>query len=101
MVFIDKTRDGVVSAVTDVEVRDVVCGQNHVVSVCTGSCLAFSRHFIECIVYCYWVICIDGSVMVKPLACNSRGRGIESAIPLPGSDLVQVLTHVCLSYQAA
>ena len=32
MVFIDKTRDGVVSAVTDVEVRDVACGQNHVVS---------------------------------------------------------------------
>ena len=32
MVFIEKTRDGVVSAVTDVEVRDVVCGQNHVVS---------------------------------------------------------------------
>jgi len=31
MVFIDKTRDGVVSAVTDVEVRDVACGQNHVV----------------------------------------------------------------------
>ena len=32
LVFIEKSRDGVVSAVTDVEVRDVVCGQNHVVS---------------------------------------------------------------------
>jgi len=32
MVFIEKSRDGVVSAVTDVEVQDVVCGQNHVVS---------------------------------------------------------------------
>jgi len=32
MVFIEKSRDGVVSAVTDVEVHDVVCGQNHVVS---------------------------------------------------------------------
>ena len=32
IVFIEKTRDGIVSAVTDVEVRDVVCGANHVVS---------------------------------------------------------------------
>jgi len=42
MVFIEKTRDGVVSAVTDVEVRDVVCGQNHVVSPSLICCLCCS-----------------------------------------------------------
>jgi alpha-tubulin suppressor-like RCC1 family protein len=31
MVFIDKSRDGPVNALTDVEVTDVACGQNHVV----------------------------------------------------------------------
>jgi len=39
MVFIEKSRDGIVSAVTDVEVCDVVCGQNHVVSLLLLGCV--------------------------------------------------------------
>ena len=42
IVFIDKSRDGIVSAVTDVEVRDVVCGQNHVVSQVSSSAVCAS-----------------------------------------------------------
>lgn len=32
MVFIEKSRDGQVTPITDVEAQDVACGQNHVVS---------------------------------------------------------------------
>lgn len=33
MVFIDKSRDGQLTSLTDVEIADVACGQNHIVAL--------------------------------------------------------------------
>jgi hypothetical protein len=38
MVFIEKTRDGQIIPITDVEAQDVACGQNHVVRIFVFIC---------------------------------------------------------------
>jgi hypothetical protein len=54
MVFIEKSRDGQVTPITDVEAQDVACGQNHVVSYIIDTAprlVHWSIHRMQNIIY--------------------------------------------------
>lgn len=44
MVFIDKARDGTITPVMDVEITDLACGPNHIVSTAFGNWLQISNN---------------------------------------------------------